>query len=195
MSDFLSTMIKNAVAKYNNAATPTAYNSSLGRSEDCTVTAPNAAWSISFTLDEKGRDELEHKARQHFSNVKKTDSRLGSYGGIHSMRKQDDGSVMYTARKKCMTAKGKQNPEPKIVDGKKFPVENRDFWGGSKINLMVTLLPTNSPASGEWGVSILLDAIQVVEPVFGSDEREDFDVISDQSVTAASEFEDEIPFG
>ena len=195
MSDFKHLMIKNAVTKYNHAATPVVFNSSLGRSEDCTVTTPNAAWSVSFTLDDKNRDALEQAARAHFADVKATDKRISSYGGIHSMRKQDDGSVMYTARKKCMTAKGKQNQEPKIVDGNKFPIENRDFWGGTTINLMVTLLPTNSPASGEWGISILLDAIQVVEPVYGSDEREDFGVISDQGVSAASEFEDEIPFG
>jgi hypothetical protein len=30
MSDFKPQMIKNAVTKYNNAATPTAFNSSLG---------------------------------------------------------------------------------------------------------------------------------------------------------------------
>ena len=134
---------------------------------------------------------------KHYKSVAQRDSRLGEYSGIHSRRVLDDGSIQITIRKKCKTAKGKANLEPAIVDTQRKAVENRAFRGGSKVNVMCSALPTNSPASGKWGMSLFLEAVQLVEPVYMDGGVNDFPDLSgstDPVTSAYDDFNDAIPF-
>ena len=194
--DFLRTMITGTVA-YNNLEFPSVYNSAAGRSEQCSTETPGAGWSVVIILSPDEDDRTDGQLSKHFKSVAQRDSRLGEYAGIHSRRVLDDGSIQITIRKKCKTAKGKSNLEPAIVDTQRKPVENRAFRGGSKVNVMCSALPTNSPASGKWGMSLFLEALQLVEPVYMDGGVEDFPDLSgstDPVTSAYDDFNDAIPF-
>lgn len=194
--DFLRMMITGTVA-YNNLEYPSVYNSAAGRSEQCSTETPGAGWSLVINMSADEDDRTDGTLSKHFKSVAQRDSRLGEYAGIHSRRVTDDGSIQVTVRKKCKTAKGKANLEPAIVDTQRKPVDNRAFRGGSKVNVMVSALPTNSPASGKWGMSLFLEAVQLVEPVYmdgGVDDFPDLSTSTDPVTSAYDDFNDEIPF-
>ena len=192
MSDFKPLMVKNVTFKWNNATEPTIYNSHEGRSIAVPVTTPNASWSLSFTVDPANDNMIMSAAREHFMDCKSRDSRLGDFATVHG-RKEFDGEISYNSKRKTVTSRGKQNQPPRIVDGKRMPLENRDFWGGSTGNIKVTMMPTLNQSSGQWGVSLLLDSAQVINAVYG-DAAEDFEVVEGTGGNAY-DFDDEIPFG
>ena len=194
--DFKRSMFTGTVA-FNNLEYSSVYNTAAGRSEQCSTETPGAGWSLVVNLTAEEDARLNTEMSKHFSGVAQRDSRLGEYGGIHSRRVQDDGTILVTARKKCKTAKGKANLPPAIVDTQRKPVENRGFRGGSQVNVMVSALPTNSPASGKWGMSLFLEAVQLVEPVYmdgGVDDFPDLSGSTDPVASAYDDFNDEIPF-
>lgn len=194
--DFLRTMITGNTA-FNNLEFPSVYNAAAGRSEQCSTETPGAGWSLVVTLSADEDERLHGLMTKHFKSVAQRDSRLGEYSGIHSRRVTDDGSIQVTIRKKCKTAKGKSNLEPAIVDTQRKPVDNRAFRGGSKVNVMCSALPTNSPASGKWGMSLFLEAVQLIEPVYmdgGVDDFPDLSGSTDPVTSAYDDFNDEIPF-
>ena len=196
MSDFLEVMIMNATAEFNNLTTSNRYNSSLGKSEPCAPTDHGAAWDIVFSVTKEEDERLYGLGAKHFGSVKSRDTRLGEYSGFHSRREREDGVIQYTARRKCMTAKGKQNAMPPIVDAKRNTLEDRDFRGGSLINVKVSLLPTHSPASGLWGLSMFISAVQVITPIYAAGGVDDFPDMSGTvaATSNAHDFDDEIPF-
>ena len=200
---FLRNMMS-GTSLYNHCTGPNVFNQQTGRSEDCSPQTPGASWSLVVSLKQDelerlvGADRKSGLLGKHHATNAAVDSRMGEFNGIHSLRDLDDGTVQITLRKKCMTAKGKENAPPAIVDTQRKPVENRDFASGSLINVMVAWFPTKSPASGLWGMSGIIDAIQLVEPVWTTGGVSDFPDLSgstDPVANAFDDFNDEIPFG
>jgi hypothetical protein len=76
-----------------------------------------------------------------------------------------------------MTGEGKANKPPTVVDNMKQPMppEKLEFWSGSTGNVRVRAFPTVDP-DGNGGISLLLDAVQVLKPVYGTANLDGFDV-------------------
>jgi hypothetical protein len=51
-----------------------------------------------------------------------------------------------------------------------MPLEDREFWSGSKGNISLAIYPASNPSSKKWGISILINKIQVIEAVKGGDD-------------------------
>lgn len=191
MSDFKSLMVRDVTFLWNHSTEPTIYNSHEGRSVEVPPSTPGAAWSLSFKVTPANDNMIMAAAREHFYDCKSRDSRLGEFSTIHG-RKEEDGEIRYNSKRKTVTSRGKQNQPPRLVDAKRMPLEDRNFWGGSTGNIKVTMMPTLNQSSGQWGVSLLLDSAQIVKAVYG-DAAEDFDVVEAQGGNAY-DFDDEIPF-
>ena len=165
--------------------------------------------------------DLWKQAIAHFNECKKNNSKLGKFGTIHGMKKQDDGTVQFTARKKCITTKGTPSQRIKVIDGAKQPLADLSFWSGSTGNIKFSMLPTFNPNAEQWGIKLLLSAVQVLEAKYAdgaddfdavdtgveevddfgiavdkkADQQADFDLeIQGQEQAAKSDLDDEIPF-
>lgn len=191
-SDFLSRIYKGVVFQFPHVDKPVIYDTREGRSVEVSETTPGAMWQLPFEVDSATDKTILADASQHFSECKSRNSRMGNFETVHG-RKEVDGGVRYNTKRKTMTSMGKQNQEPRIVDGKRMPLENRAFWGGSTGNIKVTMMPSLNQSSGEWGISLLLDSAQVLEAIYG-DAAEDFEIVEGAGGNAY-DFDDEIPFG
>ena len=132
---------------------------------------------------------------------------------IHSYKENEDDTISFSAKKNCKTAKGKPNSPIRVVDGNKKPLEDLGFWTGSTGSIKFSMHPTLNPSKNEWGISFLLDAVQVVNAEYSS-MSDDFDEVESKgdttkpdetpesvifgeqeaTVSASQDFDDEIPF-
>ena len=137
------------------------------------VVAPNypaAKWEISFLLSKEQAKEFEAECVEHFNQVKAVDPKISTeFGAVHGL-KENDGVYTVTAHRKGAKKNGELNEPPTIVDAWKMPLEDREFWSGSKGNISLAIYPASNPSSKKWGVSILINKIQIIEAVKGGEE-------------------------
>ena len=117
MSDFLTARLMNENFQYPKVNQTYMFDSSVRKSVPCQATARGAAKSISFLLLAGEALDLWTKAKVHFNSCAARNPKLGSFEAIHSYKKNDDGTVTFTARRKCMTTKGYPSQPIPVVDG------------------------------------------------------------------------------
>ena len=176
MSEFKDVLIRNVIFQWPRLDSGYVFNSTENKSEKVTTSTPGAEWSISFIVSHEEAQDLWKQAIAHFNECKKNNSKLGKFGTIHAMKKQDDGTVLFTARKKCITSKGTPSQPVKVIDGAKQPLADLSIWSGSTGNLKVSMLPTHNPKQEQWGIKLLLSAVQVIDAKY-ADESDDFDSV------------------
>ena len=186
MSEFKDVLIRNVIFQWPRLDSGYVFNSTENKSEKVTTSTPGAEWSISFIVSHEEAQDLWKQAIAHFNECKKLNSKLGKFGTIHGMKKLDDGTVRFTARKKCITTKGTPSQPVKVIDGAKQPLADLSIWSGSTGNLKVSMLPTNNPKQEQWGIKLLLSAVQVIDAKY-ADESDDFDSV-DTGVEEVDDF-------
>lgn len=179
MSDFKDMMVRDVTFTYPRLDSPYLYNAVERKSEKCSVTTPGASWSCGFTVSKEEASRIWKEAQAHYNECKSRskDSKMGEFKTIHSYKQNEDGTITFGTKKKCVSSKGTPNKEIRVIDGQKKDLENRAFWSGSKGNIALTMLPTHNPSAKEWGISFLLNAVQVVEPIY-QELQDDFDVVA-----------------
>ena len=186
MSEFKDVLIRNVIFQWPRLDSGYVYKKEIEKSEKVSESAPNAEWSITFTVSHEEAQDLWKQAIAHFNDCKKINSKLGKFGTIHGMKKQDDGTVQFTAKKKCITSKGTPSQAVKVIDGAKQPLADLSIWSGSTGNLKVSMLPTHNPKQEQWGIKLLLSAVQVLEAKY-ADGADDFDAV-DTGVEEVDDF-------
>lgn len=186
MSEFKDVLIRNVIFQWPRLDSGYVFNSTENKSEKVTTSTPGAEWSISFIVSHEEAQDLWKQAIAHFNDCKKTNSKLGKFGTIHTMKKQDDGTVLFTAKKKCITSKGTPSQAVKVIDGLKQPLADLSIWSGSTGNLKVSMLPTFNPKQEQWGIKLLLSAVQVIDAKY-ADGADDFDAV-DTGVEEVDDF-------
>jgi len=186
MSEFKDVLIRNVIFQWPRLDSGYVYKKEIEKSEKVSESAPNAEWSITFTVSHEEAQDLWKQAIAHFNDCKKINSKLGKFGTIHGMKKQDDGTVQFTARKKCITTKGTPSQRIKVIDGAKQPLADLSFWSGSTGNIKFSMLPTFNPNAEQWGIKLLLSAVQVLEAKY-ADGADDFDSV-DTGVEEVDDF-------
>ena len=181
--------------EYPKVNQPYRFNSQEKRSEPCAATAVGASYSIGFRMNNEDGKELFEKMKSHYDECKKLDPKLPEFKTVFGMKKNDDSTISFKAKRNSTTRAGDVNPAPMVVDGQRQPLEDKAFWNGSKGNLVVVIFPTNSPA-GEGGISVMLDKVQVLEAVYsdGGDDFQLYDVPKPKAPTPAPAKKDD-PFG
>lgn len=183
--NFLKIVPTNVEFRYPKLDQTYRFNSTERRSETCLPTAQGASWSITWVMNQEEGSALRKLLKSHYDQCRSLDKKLPEFGKIFGSNKEEDGTVTFTARRRGMTSKGEKNNPPRVVDAKKQPLENLSIWSGSKGNIIALAFPTVDP-DGVGGISIMLDAVQVVTPVYGSDGLGDFKVEETETATPAA---------
>ena len=166
------------------------FNSQEQRSEQCSPSAQGAAWSVSWQLSHEDAKALHGELAAHYNECRSRDTTLPAFSKVFGMKKLDNSIVSFRAKKNGTNRSGEQNTAPTVIGGDKQPLENRAIWSGSKGTLRVIAFPSKSP-QGEGGISLLLDAVQVLEPIYGdAGGMDDFDMVASTPSAPADD-----PFG
>lgn len=213
MSDFKDMIVKDVVFQHPKLNSPYIFDPVERKSFQCSEDTPKAFWSCGFKLPKKEATELWNAAKDHYNECKSRNSKLGKFKTIHSYKENEDDTISFSAKKNCKTAKGKPNNPIRVVDGDKKPLEDLGFWTGSTGSIKFSMLPTLNPSKNEWGITFLLEAVQVANAEYSS-MSDDFDKVESKgdttkpdetpesvifgeqeaTVSASQDFDDEIPF-
>ena len=186
---FKKVLLKDIDLAYPRLDNTHRYNSADQRSEPCNPTAQGAAWSVSWSMSHEAAAKLHGELKAHYEECRKRDTTLPAFDKVFGMKKLDNGLVSFRAKKNGTNRSGEANQPPTVIGADKQPLENKAIWTGSRGTLRVIAFPSKSP-QGEGGISLLLDAVQVIEPVYGGDGLDDFD-----SYTPATAPANDDPFG
>lgn len=186
---FKKVLLKDIEIQYPRLDNTYRFNSQEQRSEPCSPTAQGAAWSVSWAMSHEDAKSLHSDLAAHYNECKSRDTTLPAFSKIFGMKKQENSTVTFRAKKNGTNRNGDANQPPTVIGADKQPLADKAIWTGSKGTLRVIAFPSKSP-QGEGGISLLLDAVQVIEPVYGGDGLDDFDQIAPVSKPAADD-----PFG
>jgi hypothetical protein len=190
---FKKVLLKNIEVQFPKLDRTHRWNSDEQRSEPCAQTAANASWSIGWTMSHEDAKALFDELKEHYNACKALDPKLPKFTKVFGMRKLDNGLVAFSAKKNGVTRKGDPSKAPIVIgmDREALSDADRAIWGGSTCTVRAQAFPTKDP-NGDGGISLLLDAVQVVEGVYGGGgaDMDDFDI----KPKAAPE-EDLDPFG
>jgi len=210
--DFHKVLVKNVTLQYPKLNQTYRFNTQKQASEPCAPTASNAAWSVAFEMTKEQAKPLYEELRAHYEACRSRNSKMPQFKTIFSMKKLKDehgnetGMVQFTAKRNGMKKDGTPNKAPTVIDGQKQPLADLAFWGGSKGTIRAWAVAVIDP-DGNGGISLLLDAVQVTEAVYGGNGLDDFDTVEskadpfetkplgdDKRKRIAQELDDEIPF-
>jgi len=171
-----------------------------GKTVECTADNPQANWNVSFTMEEERAKKFYNMCEDHFKASVGKKEPFGAVHGYSETNFDDKLQMRFRASKKAKDSKGKLQQEPAVVDAYDVPLENRQFFNGSKGDIIVTMFPADNPSTKKKGISLIVNKVTVTNPVYGAEEYEDFDDVK-SSMDAANfdrdmsdDYDDEIPF-
>lgn len=170
--DFKKIVIKDATLQWPKLDQTYRFNRSENRSEPAPNGAQGASWSCGFLMSAEDAKKLYHDLQTHYKECQSRNSKLPKFATVFGMRKNDDGTVVFSAKKNGMNGKGVANEAPTMLAGDLTPLADRRIWSGSTGNARIIAYPTQNP-DGDGGISLLLDTIQVTKAIYGNDNLED----------------------
>lgn len=183
--EFHKLVCKNVKLLYPRLDQTYRFNKQKNVTERCAPNVTNAAWSISWEVEPNEARAIYATLRDHYNTVRATKPSLPPFSKIFGMKKLDSGNVMFSAKRKGVNNAGELNKEPAVLDAKKQPLENRGIWTGSIGSVIANCFPV-ADDEGVGGISMILRAVQVRTPIYGSDSYDDFDEYDDAPPAAAS---------
>ena len=153
-----------------------------GKTVPATPQDQGAHWGVNFTVSKEMGRKIYKEAADHF----KAREPNKTFSGIFGQSQTDDGEIMFRARKNARNAKGQDNKAPMVIDGSKNPLEQLDFWSGSKGAVKVTMRPSFNPRDNTDGVSLMLHSLQVTDAIYGGNGMDDYDVVDSPAASNGS---------
>ena len=172
-TDFMSVMVRDVEFKFPRLGMTTKYNTAEKRSEECNPRAQGAAYSIGWVMPADAAKKLHAELKAHYESCQTK----APFSKIFGMKPQEDGTVMFSAKRNGVNGKGEENPKPKVINGMKEPLEDVHIWSGSRGSLKVTAVPVTDP-QGNGGISLLIDTVQVVDAIYGGGGLDEFSTIA-----------------
>ena len=171
-TDFKPVMVRNVEFLYPRLNATYKFNTAEKRSEECNPRAQGAAYSIGWKMDADAAQALHSELKAHYESCKTNPP----FSKVFGMKKQEDGSYTFSAKRNGCNGQGEENSKPNVIDGSKKPLADTAIWGGSKGSIKVTAFPVTDP-DGNGGVSLLIDTVQVTHCVYGGGGLDDFDEV------------------
>lgn len=209
--DFLKVLAKGTL-QYPKLAQTHRYNTAEKKSEPCAPTASNAAWSVVIEMTKEEARPIYEALRGHYEASKARSPKLPPFSKVFGMKKLKDeqgnetGMVQFTAKRNGTKSDGSANTIPLVIDGQLQPLADLNIWGGSKGVVRAWAVAVVDP-EGSGGISLLLDAVQVTEAVYGGNGLDDFEKVESKAdpfekvalpeekrQAIARDLDDEIPF-
>ncbi len=90
MSDFKDMMVRDVTFTYPRLDSAYLYNSVERKSEKCSTTTPQAAWSCGFTVSKEEAVRIWGDAKDHYNECKSRskDSKMGDFSTVHSYKQK-----------------------------------------------------------------------------------------------------------
>lgn len=180
--DFLKVLAKNVTFQYPKLNQTYRFNTQKQASEPCAPTASNAAWSVAFDMPKEEARPLYEQLKAHYEACRARNSKMPQFKTVFGMKRLKDehgnetGIVQFTAKRNGMKKDGTANKAPTVIDGQKQPLADLNIWGGSKGTVRAWAVAVIDP-DGAGGISLLLDACQITEAVYGGGGLDDFDTV------------------
>lgn len=175
--DFKKIVIKDASLQWPKLDQTYRFNRSENRSEPVAQSAQGASWSCGFLMSAEEAKALWGELQAHYKDCQTRNSKLPKFTTVFGMKKREDGTVVFSAKKNGMSAKGVANEAPKVLAGDLSPLADRRIWSGSVGNVRLIAYPVQNP-DGDGGISLLLDTIQVTKAIYGSEQDiDDFEPV------------------
>jgi hypothetical protein len=172
--DFKKITLKNVEFFFPKLNQPYRFDAVKKASEPCAPTAQGAAYSLAFDLPFAEAKVLAEQCRAHYEECKLRNPKLPAYADVFGMKKNaETKTARFSAKKGAVSKQGEINKPPRVVDAALRDIEDKAIWSGSKGNVSVIAFPATDPNDGRGGISFLLDAVQVLEAVYGGDSLED----------------------
>lgn len=172
--DFKKIVLKDVELLWPRLDQPYRYDPHNERTEACPANAQGARYSVAFKVPMARGKELFEELKAHYADCQSRSSKLPKFSSVFSMKKDtEEGAVTFTARKRAMSNDGKENKPPRVVGPDLQDLEDKAIWTGSTGNLRLLAFPATNPQDKSGGISLLLDAVQVTEAVYGGDNLED----------------------
>lgn len=185
------------------------FNTGTRQSEPCQPTANGAAWTLNWVMPYDKAKPIYDALKAHYDGRMAAGAVKAPFHTVFGMKKLDDGTVEFRAKRNGTKGNGEVNKPPMVIDGQKQPLADLEIWGGSKGIVRCWAAPVTDP-DGNGGVSLFFDAVQVTEAVYGGGGLDDFEEVGEpdgdpfgsaagqqqapQQKTVAQELDDEIPF-
>lgn len=180
-TEFKKVMIEGVTLLWPRLDQTYRYNSQDKKTEPCAASVQGAGWSVGWSMSAEDAKALREKLRAHYNAQREVNRKLPEFKRVFGATKQDDGTVNFTARKKAISNAGKANKPPAVVGKRLEDLAEKNIWSGSIANIRVLAFPTTDP-DGEGGISLLLDAVQVIDAKYGGDGLEgDFEIVDDET--------------
>lgn len=175
--DFKDFIFKHVELQFPRLKDTYRFNSATKKSEPCGQNVTNAAWSAGMKMPKDKAKEFFVQMKAHYEACRERNKKLPAFSKVFGMKKDDEnGTVTFEAKKKGVTGEGKPNKRVTVIDNLKnpFPEDKLEFWSGTTANVRVRAFPTVDP-DGNGGISLLLDVVQVLRPVYGTANLDGFD--------------------
>jgi len=183
--DFKKIICKDVEFKFPRLNETFRFNTAERKSEPCKPTANGAAWSISWVMKTNDAKALFADLKAHYAAT----GAKAPFTTVFGMQKQEDGTVVFRAKRNGTKSSGEVNDPPIVIGGDKQPLADRNIWSGSKGTIRCWAAPVTDP-DGNGGISLFMDAVQVTEAVYGGGGLDDFD-----DVGPTKQAGDDDPFG
>lgn len=177
-TDFAKVTVKDVHLLWPRLDQTYRYNSQEKKTEACDPQVQGAGWSIAWLMENEEAKRFFEGLKAHYNAQREVNRKLPEFGGVFGMKKEQDeggnltGKTQFTARKRAISNMGKPNKTPRVVGPDLKDLEDKAIWSGSIGSVRALAFPTTDP-DGKGGISLLLDAVQVIKPVYGSDNLED----------------------
>lgn len=154
------------------------YNAHKKASEPADPGMQGAAWSLAWKLDKDDARKLYTELKAHYEDCQTRNPKLPEFSTVFGMKALTDedgkktGEVKFSAKRNGMTNAGKPNKPPRVVGRDLLDLADKAIWTGSTGHIRALAFATQD-ADGQGGISLLLDAVQVTEAAYGSDNLED----------------------
>ena len=187
--DFYKVLAKGVTLQWPRLNSTHRYNTAKKQSEPCAPTAQGASWSVSWQMPAAEARKLHAELKAHYDACRTRNTKLPEFSKIFGMKVSDDKqTVSFTAKRNGVKGDGSANSAPKVIDGQKNPLADLGIWGGSVGTVRAWAYPAVDP-DGMGGISMILDAVQVTEAVYGGGGLDDFDDVGPSASSSSDPFD------
>ena len=166
--DFKKFVLENQLLQWPKLDQTYRFNRAENRPEPVAQTASGAAWECGVMMSVEEARTFYKDLKAHYNDCAARKP-IPAFKHVFGMKKREDNTVVFMAKKNGTSAKGQQNDAPKILAGDLTDLQDKRIWSGSKGNVRVLAHPSQNPV-GEGGISLLLDTVHVTHAIYGPDE-------------------------
>lgn len=176
--NFLKIMVNDVEIKWPRLDQPYRFDPNKKETVACAANAQGAGFSIHWLMTKEQANTFGKQCVAHYTECQGRET-LPAFTRIFGSKPDVDkdgnptGMVLFRAKRNAMSSAGQEMKPPQVIGLDLQPLADPAIWSGSKGNIRATVFPSTDPQTQEGGISIIFDAVQVTEAVYGGANLED----------------------